>query len=270
MSIGSEKMAMAMYEQYLASLVRKKRDFLLHVTNYTCMIKEDGRGVVMFANDFKDTNYFLLPLINKIRTDGRRYLENNSIANDGRVDYSGLLDNPMKPKMICKVDVNGAYWNCGVDMTVISEETNEYCDKIHEGSTYKELKGTRLKAFGSLATRKTIYKFEEGREIKKDRIDKIEATRDLYIDICRTIDMLMKRCADEIEGCVYYYVDCMFVDKTFSEDVVEWFKERGYGCSVKETSLSYELIGDHAYLISEADGKEYLVRKEDRHLLVDC
>lgn len=263
-----ERMAMSQFDLYRKSLERKKRDFTIQSTTYTKMIKEEV-GTKMFAKDFKNTSYFLLPLINKIRNDGKKYMEKNEITNDSIIDFSALLDNPIKPKTICKIDINGAYWNYGLKIGIISQKTDDYCNKVHEGRSYKELKSSRLKSLGSLATRKLIQTFEDGKEVLDKRIIKVENTRDLYIDVCRGVDVLMKSCANNVEGCIYYYWDCMFVDKTFSQDAIDFFKGKDYDVTVEETTLEVVNTGGVCYLLSKKDGKMYLVKKEDKHLLYD-
>lgn len=259
---------MSQFELYKQSLIRKKRDFKIQSTTYTKMIKEEG-GVKMFALDFKNTSNHLLPLINKIRKDGKRYLESNTINTDSTIDFSSLLDNPIKPKTICKIDINGAYWNYALKIGIISVNTNEYCNKVHEERTYKELKSSRLKSLGSLATRKLIQVYEDGKELKDKRIVKVENTRDLYIDVCRGVDVLMKNCASNVKGCIYYYWDCMFVDKNFSKDAIDYFRGQEYDVTVEETTLEVVNCGGVIYLLSKKDGKMYLVKKEDKHLLYD-
>ena len=264
----TDKMAMSTFDNYVYSLERKRRNFILSATAYTRMIKEENL-TTMFAKEFKLTNYSLLPLINKVRNDARKYIETHDIENEDHIDFSSLLDNIIKEKTICKIDINGAYWNYALKRGVISKKTDDFCYKIHEDQSYKLLKSSRLKSLGSLATRKIIYTFEEGKEIEDKRITKIENTRDLYIDICRGIDYLMKDCARNVKGCVYYYWDCIFVDKEFSQDAIDFFKKQEYDITVEETTLDYVLIGDHGYLISKKDGKMYLIKKEDKHLLID-
>jgi hypothetical protein len=264
-----EKMAMIMFDSYVDGLRRKKRDFRVSSTSYTRMIKLEER-TIMFANDFKDTSQFLLPLINKVRKDGARYLENNILPDhDDPIEYSSLLNNPLKPKTICKIDLNGAYWNYALKRGIISKETDDYCTKVHENRSYKELKSSRLKTLGSLATRKLTQFFEDGKENKKERKIKVENTRDLYIEVCRGIDCIMKECARCVEGCVYYYWDCMFVDKTFSQDAIDFFREQDFDTTVEETTLDFVTLGDIAYLVSKKDDKMYLVKREDKHLLYE-
>ena len=120
-----------MFDDYVKSLQRKKRNFKVSATSYTRMIKEENLTTV-FAFDFKDSSNFLLPLINKVRKDGLFYLENHKIDDDSTIDYSSLLDNPLKPKTICKIDINGAYWNYAVKRGILSKETDDYCFKVHQ------------------------------------------------------------------------------------------------------------------------------------------
>ena len=98
-----EKMAMFTFDSYVSGLMRKKRDFRISSTSYTRMIKLEDR-TIMFSADFENTSHFLLPLINKIRKDGAKYLESNPELSDDPIDYSSLLNNPLKPKTICKID----------------------------------------------------------------------------------------------------------------------------------------------------------------------
>lgn len=264
-----EKMANFMFNPYVDGLKRKKKDFEINSTTYTRMIKEEDGKKILFSSDFKNTNNFLLPLINKTRKDARSYLENHIIKNDSEIDYFSLLDNPVKIKTICKIDISGAYWNYSIKRGIISEETDNYCFKVHENKTYKELKSSRVKSLGSLATRKLTQIFRKGVEIKEEKKIKIEATRDLYIEVCRGIDNLMKQCAREVEGCKYYYWDCMFVDKMYSKDVIDFFRAQEFNTTVEETSLDFIMLGRTPYLVSKRDDKMYLVKQEDKHLLYE-
>lgn len=266
MARSISKKAMSQFDMQMFAMERKKRDFEVAVTSYTRMIKEEG-STMLFASDFKNTSNHLLPLINKIRKDGAKYMEDNFVGRDERIDYSKLLDTPVREKTICKIDINGAYWNYALREGIISKDTDDYCNKVHEGLSYKKLKDSRLKGLGSLATRKMTYVYRDGKEVVEERKQKIEATRHLYIEICRGIDMMMKQCAREVKGVVYYYWDCIFVDKQFSNEVVDFFRKLEYDCTIEETKLDFVMVGQHGYLISKADGKMYLVRKEDRHLL---
>ena len=54
MSKGTERIAMVMYEHYLNSLIRKQKNFVLNVTSYTRMIKEDAdNGSLEIKNNYR-------------------------------------------------------------------------------------------------------------------------------------------------------------------------------------------------------------------------
>ena len=91
--------------------------------------------------------------------------------------------------------------------------------------------------------------------------------RPIYMEVCRGIDDLMKECQQKVEGCIYYYWDCIFTTKKFEKQVIDFFKDRKYEVSVDETSLEVVNVGDAVYLLSTKEAKMYMVRKEDKHLL---
>lgn len=268
MARTTEKMSMFMYDRYINTLVKRKKSFEVTMTSYTRRIKEKNK-TVLFAQDFSNDNFYLLPLINKVRDDAKKYMVANKFEDDTRVDFFGLINNPITKKVICKIDLNGAYWNYAIKMGIVSEQTNTFLNNSHRDMTYKELKSSRLKALGSLATRKIVFVYEDGVEIEEKREIQKEHTRELYIDICRGIDNLMKECCRNVEGCIYYYWDCIFVDKDFSEEAVEFIRSKDYDVTIEETSIDVVHVGDHCYLLSKKDEKMYLIKKEDKHLLYE-
>lgn len=263
-----ERMTMNYFNKYVFQLIKKKKSFEVCITAYTKRIKEDKKTVI-FSSNFDGDNFYLLPLINKVRNDARNYLLKNKIEDESRVDFFNLINNPITKKVVCKVDLNGAYWNYALKTGIISKETDEFLNKTHAELSYSDLKSSRLKALGSLATRKIMYKFVDGIEIEDERDFTVENTRSLYIDICRGIDNLMKECCRKVDGCIYYYWDCIFVDKEFSDEVVEFMKNQKYDVKIKETQLDVVSVGDNSYILSRADEKMYLIRKEDKHLLYE-
>lgn len=263
-----EKMTMSNYNRYVDSLIKRKKTFEVTMTSYTRRLKI-GDKTILFSSDFEGDNFYLLPLINKVRIDAKKYMLKNNTENKSPIDFFSLINNPRTKKVICKIDLNGAYWNFAIKNDIISESTNNFLRNSHLEKTYKELKSSRLKSLGSLATRKLIYYYEDGVEIEEKREHLTEFTRSLYIDICRGIDDLMKECCNSIEGCIYYYWDCIFVDKEFSNDAVEFMKKKKYDVTIEETTIDVVSFGDVTYLLSMKDEKMYLIKKEDKHLLYE-
>lgn len=87
------------------------------------------------------------------------------------------------------------------------------------------------------------------------------------MEVCNGIDRLMKDVNFNIDGCVYYYWDCIFVKKKFEKEVIEYIESRGYDVSTEETKLEYIKIGETGYLLSTSDSKIYMTKKENGFLL---
>lgn len=263
------------FETKLADLCDKKLDFSVAYTNYSRKIKLPNK-TYMFNQDGKG-DFNTLLLINKVRHDAKKYLEiNKNIAKRQYVHYSDLVGPIDKEGVISKVDIKSAYWECARNMGVISKTTNNlYEDIVKEiyansevsnSRLHEKTKGLRTKALGSLSTQKRISFFVGGKRVGVDEI-KIEPTRGLYIDICKNIDNVMRECSEAVDGCIYYYVDCMFVARDYEKDVIEFFKYKQFDCGALETRLEYLEIGKTSWLMSMKDGKMYAVPKESKHLL---
>ena len=126
-----------------------------------------------------------------------------------------------------------------------------------------------MKALGSLATTKFTRNYEDG--ILKDETPYTEITKEVYMDICRDVDMLMRDCVSENQTVIYYYWDCIFVPEGTAADVVNYFKKLDYDVTVEETKLTYVNVfkDGGGYLLSESDNKAYMVRKESYGLIKD-
>lgn len=245
-------------------LVDNKRDFELVRTSYTKkLIAKDYK--IIFNNE-GDTDDRVLSLINKVRCDAKRYIEENNVnIKDTKIYFLDLFDVPKSSEIICKIDITGAYWKKAILDGIVSEETNEYMINTFEDKTVKDIKKIRLKALGSLATRKEHEFYEEGKSVHWE--SKEQPTKRLYMNICRNIDEVMRECRLKVDGCVFYYWDCMFVRKEFGKQVIDFFRDKMFDCKMDETKLEYDKIGNKGYFTSTKDGKMYLVSSENRHLL---
>jgi hypothetical protein len=164
-------------------------------------------------------------------------------------------------EVICKIDMRSAYWTLALQKGIITKETNDIFEKLAENYDEKFSKDLRLKALGALATTKFFQTYGHG-VLKKEK-SIAEPTKPLYMEICLGVDRIMRQTNKEVEGCVYYYWDCIFVKKNSSEEVIEFFKKQGYDCSIKETKISYVKVGENGYIISKSDNKIYMTRKDN-------
>jgi len=262
------------YDNFLSDLITDESDFEAHRTNYTRKIKveestyifnEDGR------NDFE-----ILSLINRVRRDSQKYFEENKETiyadlKEATIEYFDLIEKPpFEHILVAKVDINGAYWNYALKQGIISQETDDFLHREYGGT--KGMKRARLKALGSLATRKIIDVYEDG-IIKHTRLKK-QDTYDLYIYINKGINDLMTEACEENEGSFFYYVDCIFTRKDCSKELVDWIAKKDYHTTVDETYISTETVLNRKYLVSKdnysvsnSSDKMYVVRPESEWIL---
>lgn len=207
----------------------------------------------------------VLNLINVVRREANEWLKAGGTIRETPIDYFNLLRTPTD-EVMAKIDLRSAYWRYALLNNIITEETDRQLKAIFEDCPVEDYKNARTKILGSLATRKTVQLYAGGQPVGDPEII-TQPTRPIYIEICRGVDDLMKECASEIEGCVYYYYDCMFVSYKFSDEVIDFFRKKQYDVSVEETKLEFFKIGEVGYLVSTADDKMYVTRRENRHLL---
>lgn len=258
-----------LFDSYLKKLKKEKETFQVHQTTYTSKVKLSTH-TMLFNEEGKADNRTLY-LINNVRSDAKKYLKEypKSIRKTD-IKYFDLLPRPFSTKVIIKADVKAAYWTYALKRGIISYETNEKFKKYFAEDDYDTAKDARLKALGSLATTKRIRYFEKGKELYDPKNKPItEPTKSLYLEICRGIDDLMTLCCKQVEGCIYYYWDCIFATSEFSDDVVEFFKKYGYDVTTEETRLSVFKVNNDLYYLETTDGKQYCTRWEDKHLLMD-
>lgn len=243
---------------------RRKQDFEYIKTTYSKKIKTKTQSSIFNPDGTGDDR--ILSLINKTRSDGKKYLEENpDKIEDTHIYFLDMFDIPKENEIIKKVDLTSAYWKKACLDKIVSDETNKYFNETFQDKTGKELKSIRLKALGALATRKEIETFEKGKSVFWDIYE--EPTKPLYMQICRHIDNIMRECRQKVDGCVFYYWDCMFVREEYSKQVVDFFLSKQFECKEEETRLCYDIIGTKGYFTSECDGKMYMVQKENKHLL---
>ena len=89
------------------------------------------------------------------------------------------------------------------------------------------------------------------------------------MDICRDVDDLMKDCIANNQEAFYYYWDCIFIPDGYSKHVIEYFKDLKYNVTTGKTKLEYIPVfkDGGGYLLSKADDKIYMVRKDSIGLL---
>lgn len=254
------------YSAKLEHLKKMKQDFELVTTSYTKKIV--CKNETMFFNDEGDDDKKVLLLISAVRGDAKKFLEKKGVDDVRAVetDFFNLLDVIKNDEVIVKVDLKSAYWEYALKAGIISKKTNDKFLSWYENIDTFYAKQARLKALGSLATSKFTSVYENGKLVYNKPVH-TEKTKDIYMEVCNGIDRLMKDCNFNVEGCKYYYWDCIFVQKEFEQQAIDYLNSRGYDVSTQETKLELIKIGDIGYLLSTSDNKIYMTKQENKFLL---
>lgn len=232
------------------------KTFTVEATSYTKKIKVGGKSIIF--NQDGNSDFVVLALINKVRNDAKKWFKSNALPkfNEQDIFWSRLTERPPNT-VITKVDINSAYWQCAMRKGIITDHTNQYLVDKYERT--KKQKEARLKAFGSLATKKIITQYTNGEEI--DSIIQAQPSRQLYMFICQCIDDVMSEICVTTPGAFFYYWDCIFTGNESTEEVINFIKKTGYSSKTEETVQSIMQIGNHKYIMTTEPEKVYLNRK---------
>lgn len=244
-----------------------KYEFTLERTTHSRKIITEENDKIIFNKDGKPDNK-AMRLINLVREDAQDYLNFGGRIGTSDIEYSELYK-PIPKGVVCKIDFKSAYWAYALQRGIISVKTDELYKDLYEGVDVKTVKEKRLRALGSLATKKRVISYKWGK-INKDVEEQLifnKERRDLYLDICRGIDEAMRDIANQFPSVFFNYWDCIFAPEEVSQEVIEYIKYKMFDVGVTETRITCETIGTNKYLLSQADNKMYLVDREQHHLL---
>jgi hypothetical protein len=261
----------SMFPEFIEEYRNRGLDFELQETTYTKKIKFEGE-TKMFNSEGKE-DWRGMMLMNKVRNDARNYLEcldlcdeKDELLRDTNISFFRLFEKPNIEQEIVKVDLKSAYWKYAIKRGIITEGTDNSFKKLYKNSNNKEAKASRLRALGGLATTKRIIKYVNGKPDYESEELNIEPTKPLYLEICRGVDSLMSECQREVEGVYYYYWDCIFISKRFSQQAIDFFKERAYSVNLDEDKIEFVEHMGNSFIISTMNDKCYMVREEDKNL----
>ena len=254
------------FDKKLNELKKAKIDFECTSTSYTKKIVTGNE--VLFFNDDGDDNKKVLLLISAVRSDAKKYLEQHSVEDVQEIetDFFNLLDIIKSDEVIVKIDLKAAYWEYALKAGIVTKKTNDKFITWYENIDAYYAKQDRLKALGSLATTKLTTVYKNGKLVG-NKPPHTEKTKGIYMEVCNGIDRLMKDINMNIDGCKYYYWDCVFVKKEFEQAAIDYINSRGYDVSTEETKLEFIKIGDIGYLLSTSDNKIYMTKQENKFLL---
>lgn len=251
---------LSLFDLYLRRLMLDKENFAVSETSFTKRVNIGDLELIFNEDGKRDET--LLQLINKVRSDARSFNAVTLQKNEDKINWFDLTEKP-PTATIAKIDIKSAYWKTALMLGVITPETDAYLRRKY--TTVKELKLARLKALGSLATKRNASVYVNGKLSSFSRSE--EPTRPIYLHVCGLLDELMKRITMEIPSAFYYYVDCVFVSEKMHREVIEYIAKAEYENSIEYTEITTLQIGNLTYLHSQCDGKQYLIPQNRAFLL---
>lgn len=251
------------FERYFKEFKDSGKRFEYVKTAYTKKLIDERN--TLFFNNKGEKDDRILSMISNVRKDAIEFLESGKSLSDEDFDYFKLVGVPPVGELIAKVDIKGAYWKYAVNNGIVKTETDIKLSRLYDNEPYKIIKDAKTKILGCLATKKVHRIYDKGKMIDENVDEQI--TKDLYIDINRGIDRIMAECAGTVKGCFYYYWDCMFMERKFVPDAIEFFRLKDLDVRVNETKIDFVPLKDSGYLVAQKDEKMYFVKKEDKRLI---
>lgn len=245
------------YDEFFDFFIKQRTTFLVEHTSYTKKIKQGNQTLIF--NEKGESDYTILALINKVRNDAKKWFDKNPLPkiNENDIIWSRLTEKPPQT-IITKIDLSGAYWQAALKRGIITTKTHDYLTEKY--TDVKEQKQARLKALGSLATKKKVVYYSDGREYDRDQ--KIQYSRQMYMSICQDIDKVMSDICFSIPGAYFYYWDCIFTGNESTNEVIDYILRKQYHHTTEEAEQTVEEIGLRKYIVCTEPEKIFLKRKE--------
>jgi hypothetical protein len=181
-------------------------------------------------NDQKKLRKYIRDIVEKNSMEIPNY-NSSDISYNCYSDY--ILDMPIDHKIndITELDVNKAYYQCAYNLGYISKDMYEKYITLP--------KDVRLRFIGTIATRKRIYKYDNGELNDEVEIKEDEILRRVWFHICKNIDNAMIR-FKELTGdnFLMYYVDGIYLKKGDYSKELDILKNE-FNLDFKNESVQY-------------------------------
>jgi hypothetical protein len=106
---------------------------------------------------------------------------------------------------VIEMDITKAYYQMAFNLGYISEKFFKM--------TLKLPKAIRLRLLGSIATKRIVEKWQNGKVIEMKSVEDIRM-RDIWFEICYNVGKVMKECSQAIQDYfIFYWVDGIYFQK---------------------------------------------------------
>lgn len=144
-----------------------------------------------------------------------------------------------------QIDVSACYWQMA-RKHFLSDDAYEY------GLAHK---AARLKALGSLATRKEVRRYEKGVLVSSEVL--YPETRSVFFFIASEAEAMIAEAKRAARSAFGHWVDCVFVgDSLEGEDVARFFDCKGFGSVSENRFFSCVRKHNSIYLRSKKSSEE--------------
>ena len=221
---------MEQFDSIIKALQTANEPHILELCPNSSTIKFDGKSYVFSNGEKIDTKY--LNFIKKVKKEviqSAAYMNLSSLIKPYYFDRNKTFSNEQKCFYnYIEIDINGAYWRTAEMLNFISEST--YKDGLYVP------KKIRLVALGSAASMKDVLEWNpktmeyicKGQNYSKDG-------RNAFFSISFHVGELMRELTKYVPDMyLFFWVDAVIVHPAYVDYTVEFFKDRGYDCKLKE------------------------------------
>lgn len=253
-------------EKVIEDLKSTGRSFEVHRTSYTSIVKVKNKRVIF--NNTGEPEKDSLKLLNKVRSDAQEYLKKTETppqtesADIKWYFFNDVVGHYTNPYGDCiKLDLNSAYWSTAIKEGVISKKTSDLFEYYSKNLTRKEAKQLRLKALGSLASKKQVYKYNKGRIEENYEKTYSEHAKHLYLYICKKVSDIMEDLTIRFRQPYMYWDLIVITNKSYLENIKNELIFKGYDFKIE--FATYEIIQSLAAKNFIAGGISYPIKQTD-------
>lgn len=232
--------------KFIKDLKKKKETFTLAFTGYTCLITTEKSNFFFVKDNAKNSFATVQKIkgeiiksgiwVDEMATDKIKYFRVNNLNNQ-------LI------KEVYNVDINAAYPTALYNLGFI---TKDLFDELQKMDKIK-----KLKSIGQLATKKTVFEFEKGEQVKVYSKYN-EQMRNVWFAICNEVGEAVEECKVNINSFLFYWFDGIyFTDKSEAEKIIQMLKNRKFESKFEVLkNFKVETGTDNVFISYLKEGKE--------------
>lgn len=253
--------------------VKKLKQFTIKETSYTKTILTNNNTFIFNDTGKADTD--MLRLINLVKNDANKYLKTHTTQNYIKeknkkfvtFDFYYFNDINFNNNYFegYQLDLNSAYWHIAEQYGIITKKTVDIWESITKKYNKKAKKLMRLKALGTLATKKLVTEYNNGKfELKN--IEQNFKTTNLYMFICHTTANIMKRLVNRYKLPYYYWDMCIVQNSEQLKSIEIELKNEGIGYKLETDTFEIVKGTKLSYIYSHLKNYNYPINK--KHILL--